>query len=53
MMAFLTLNSKDLRNKVIYTFQIGKFKPSNLDGNLMLEKSCDAMNASKYIEYAV
>jgi len=31
---------------------MGKFKPSNLGGDLMLKKSCDAMNASKYIEYA-
>jgi len=34
-----TLKAEDLRNKVIFTFQIEKFRPSKLDGDLMLEKS--------------
>ena len=42
-MALATLTLRDLRNMFILTFQIGKFSPSNLGGDLMLEKSCDAM----------
>ena len=34
-----SLTPRDLRNKFILTFQMGKFKPSNLGGDLMLE-SC-------------
>jgi len=49
--AFVTLNPKDFRNKVIFTFLMGKFKPSNLGRDVILEKLCDAMNVSKYIEY--
>jgi len=29
------------------TFHIGKFNPSNLGGDLMLEKSCGAMKISR------
>ena len=46
MTAFVTLSPRDLRNKVIFIFQIGKFNPSNLGRDLMLEKSCDAMKTS-------
>ena len=31
---------------------MGKFNPSNLNGDLMLEKSCDAMKTSKYMNNA-
>ena len=43
-MALATLTPRDFRKRFILTFQIGKFKPSNLGGDLMLEKSRDAMN---------
>ena len=43
-MALATLTPRNLRNRFILTFQIGKFKPSNFGGDLMLEKSSDAMD---------
>ena len=45
-MDLATLTPRDFRNKFILTFQMGKFNPSNLGGDLMLEKSTDAMNTS-------
>jgi len=45
-MALATLTPKDLRKRFILTFQKGKFNPSNLGGDLMLKKSCDAMKIS-------
>ena len=42
-MALATLTPRDLKKRFILTFQIGKFNPSNLGGDLMLEKSCVAM----------
>ena len=42
-MTLATITHRDLRNRVILTFQMGKFNPSNLSGDLMSEKSCDAM----------
>jgi len=44
--AFAALYPRDLRKKVIFTFYMGKFNTSNLSGDLMLEKSCDAMKTS-------
>jgi len=48
-MAFATLNPRDLRKMVIFTFHAGKFNPSNLGGDLILEKSCDAMKSGNNI----
>ena len=45
-MAFATLNPRELRKIVIFTFHRGKFNPSNLGGDLMLKKSFDAMKSS-------
>jgi len=41
-MALAILTPRDLRKRFILTFQIWKFNPTNLGGDLMLEKSCDA-----------
>ena len=46
-MDLATLTPRDFRNRFILTFQMGKFNPSNLGGDLMLEKSCDAIKTSK------
>jgi len=45
-MALATLTPRDFKNRFILTFQMGKFNPSNLGGNLMLEKSCDDMKTN-------
>ena len=46
-MALATLTPRGLRNRVILIFQMEKFNQSNLGGNLMLEKSCDAMKTNR------
>jgi len=45
-MAFVTINPRDLRKKVIFTFHMRTFNPSNLGGDLTVEKSCDAIKSS-------
>jgi len=45
-MTLASLTPRDLRNRFILTFQMGKLNASNLDEDLMLVKSCDAMKTS-------